>query len=146
MKDLKNWDGQSPPTPVHQKGKAVYPIKSDDNKVAILTVLIQIFRKIFSPYQTFHCFFFQFLPNFGEFLDIKKKKIAELKEQNCSINEVRHIKREIELVNVPKVKDVVGISLKYISSFKSLDTKKQVIALINDVSLIKIRVSLLIYN
>lgn len=143
---MKNWDGQSPPTPVHQKGKAVYPIKSDNNKVSILTVLIQIFMKICSPYQTFHCFFIQFLPNFGEFLDIKKKKIAELKVQNYSINEVRPIKREVELVNVPKVKDVVGISLKYISSFKRLDTKKQVIALINDVSLIKIRVNLLIYN
>lgn len=35
MNELKDWDGQSPPTPVHQKGKPVYPIKIDDkvNKI-----------------------------------------------------------------------------------------------------------------
>jgi len=34
VKDLQDWDGQSPPTPVHQKGKPVYPIKGVDGKVS----------------------------------------------------------------------------------------------------------------
>lgn len=34
--ELKDWDGQSPPTPVHQKGKPVYPIKIDDKVTEII--------------------------------------------------------------------------------------------------------------
>lgn len=36
INELNDWDGQSPPTPVHQKGKPVYPIKLD-NKVSKIT-------------------------------------------------------------------------------------------------------------
>lgn len=36
---------------------------------------------------------------------------------------------------VPKLSDVIGASLKYVGPFKKLDNKKQVVALIDDVSL-----------
>lgn len=36
VEDLRDWDGQSPPTRVHQKGKPVYPIKDSNNKVSIV--------------------------------------------------------------------------------------------------------------
>lgn len=34
----------------------------------------------------------------------------------------------------PKLKDVIGSSLKYVGTYKNLDNKKQVVALIDDVS------------
>lgn len=36
---------------------------------------------------------------------------------------------------VPKLSDVIGASLKYVGPYKKLDNKKQVVALIDDVSL-----------
>lgn len=33
----------------------------------------------------------------------------------------------------PKLKDVIGSSLKYVGTYKNLDNKKQVVALIDDV-------------
>lgn len=35
----------------------------------------------------------------------------------------------------PKLKDVIGASLKYVGTYKNLDNKKQVVALIDDVSI-----------
>lgn len=35
----------------------------------------------------------------------------------------------------PKLKDVIGSSLKYVGTYKNLDNKKQVVALIDDVSI-----------
>lgn len=66
---------------------------------------------------------------------MKNKKIAELKASNPVVGEVRPVKRTAKVVEVPKVQDVVGISLKYIGVYKRLDNKKQVVALINDVSM-----------
>lgn len=37
---------------------------------------------------------------------------------------------------VPTIKDVIGASLKYVGPYKKLDNKKQVVALIDDVSII----------
>lgn len=36
---------------------------------------------------------------------------------------------------VPKLKDVIGASLRYVGPYKKLDNKKQVVALIDDVIL-----------
>lgn len=35
----------------------------------------------------------------------------------------------------PKIKDIIGASLKYVGTYKQLDNKKQVVALIDDVSI-----------
>lgn len=40
-----------------------------------------------------------------------------------------------DIVNsAPKLKDIIGSSLKYVGTYKNLDNKKQVVALIDDVS------------
>lgn len=40
-----------------------------------------------------------------------------------------------DIINpVPKLNDVIGSSLTYVGTFKNLDNKKQVVALIDDVS------------
>lgn len=36
-------------------------------------------------------------------------------------------------VPAPSVQDIIGISLKHIGSYKQMDNKKQVVALIDDV-------------
>lgn len=84
-----------------------------------------------------YCFILkQFLPNFGNFLEIKKELIAEMKAQKpITLNETP-LHRGNNTVSPPKIKDVIGESLKHISNYKDLDNTKQVVALINDVSMI----------
>lgn len=42
--------------------------------------------------------------------------------------------RKKDPISPPKIKDVIGASLKHVSNYKNLDNTKQVVALINDVS------------
>lgn len=46
----------------------------------------------------------------------------------------------------PTVREVIGLSLPYIGSFKQMDTKKQVVALIDDVSILIIHLWTLILS
>ncbi|XP_065202916.1 dihydropyrimidine dehydrogenase [NADP(+)]-like [Planococcus citri] len=105
IKRLRDWNGQSPPTPVHQMGKPAYSIRNDQNKT---------------------------LPNFGEFLQVKKEIIATSKKSKDLLNNIEQIQRDDEPVQAVKVKDVIGEGLKHIGTYKNLDNKKQVVALIND--------------
>lgn len=65
---------------------------------------------------------------------MKKQAIVELKVQNANQNIIDCIEREDEMITVPKIKDIIGTSLKYIGPFKKLNTEEQKVALINDVS------------
>lgn len=104
---LKDWDGQSPPTPVHQKGKPVLSTNSSNNKV---------------------------LPNFGEFLELKKEAVAEQKaNETLDEGKPQFVERKKENIKVPKIENVIGASLPHIGAYKKLDNTKQVVALINDV-------------
>lgn len=53
-------------------------------------------------------------------------------ENGASANGTNGIKNGFK--QVPKLNDVIGVSLKHVGAYKKLDNKKQVVALIDDVS------------
>lgn len=66
---------------------------------------------------------------------MREQKIAELKANSNPLDEVVPVTRPAPkpIAPIPTVEDVIGKALIHISSFKELDNKKQVIALIDDV-------------
>lgn len=108
------WDGQSPPTPVHQKGKAVVHLTGSGNKTL----------GFFGPYQQQRDI---------KLADLRKKQGAfwdAEREATSSAPSTGDAKP------APKVADVIGAALPRIGAYKSLDNKQQKVALINDVSLL----------
>ncbi|KAK9497124.1 hypothetical protein O3M35_004500 [Rhynocoris fuscipes] len=104
LSGMEGWMCQSPPTMEHQLGKPVIKL-----------------NQIKQP-----------LPNFGKYLETKENLIAELKMNSELLDgKFKRILRE-KVSEVPSIKDLVGSSLKYVSNYKSLDNKDQVVALIND--------------
>ncbi|EFN81057.1 Dihydropyrimidine dehydrogenase [NADP+] [Harpegnathos saltator] len=103
---IKDWDGQSPPTFKHQKGKPVSLQHALGKNV----------------------------PYFGEYQKLREKKIAELKVNSNLLDGVLEVTRPASapIASIPSVKDVIGKTLDNISSYKELDNKKQVVALIDD--------------
>ncbi|CAB3373612.1 Hypothetical predicted protein [Cloeon dipterum] len=108
LEHLKDWDGQSPPTPVHQKGKQV-------------TLNGALGKK---------------LPHFGKFLEEREEVESELKKKEDLLSESKlpFVNRPAPepAASVPGLKDVVGQALPKIGAYKRLDNKQQVVALIND--------------
>ncbi|XP_075219147.1 dihydropyrimidine dehydrogenase su(r) [Lycorma delicatula] len=103
LEDMADWDGQSPPTPVHQKGKPVKKIPG------------------------------QVLSHFGEYKNIREKKLMKFREENNVFEEFNPDRPARGLVKpIPTVKDTIGQALPMIGVYKSLDKKQQVVALIND--------------
>ncbi|XP_034946599.1 dihydropyrimidine dehydrogenase [NADP(+)] [Chelonus insularis] len=110
LEQTKNWNGQSPPTPKHQKGKilSIHALGSH-------------------------------VPYFGEYQFLREKKISEIKarsdplsllsKENCDDKVDRNSEEKIKL---PRIQDFIGKSLQYIGDYKALDNKKQVVALIDD--------------
>ncbi|XP_075038434.1 dihydropyrimidine dehydrogenase [NADP(+)] isoform X2 [Mixophyes fleayi] len=106
--ELQDWDGQSPPTLRHQKGKSV-------PKVADI-----IGKK---------------LPSFGPFLEQRKRIIAENKIKLLTANSsfsANGKKNFLPKTPVPAVKDVIGRALQYIGSYGELNIQEQVVALIDE--------------
>lgn len=91
---LIGWEGQSPPTFKHQKGK---PVLSKG-------------------------------PFFGPYL--KKHGNTKENRENCEERVANGT-----LKPIPKIQDVIGRALPKIGAYKKLDNTKQVVALIDDVSL-----------
>ncbi|XP_057650096.1 dihydropyrimidine dehydrogenase [NADP(+)] [Chionomys nivalis] len=108
IEELADWDGQSPATLSHQKGKPV-------PRIAELTG--------------------QKLPSFGPYLEQRKKIIAANKirqrDQNgaCSPLERKHF---VPQKPIPAIKDVIGKALQYLGTFGELSGVEQVVALINE--------------
>ncbi|KAI5732031.1 hypothetical protein M8J77_020136 [Diaphorina citri] len=108
---LKGWDGQSPPTPVHQKGKPAYQFRDKEGKA---------------------------IPNFGEYKKIRENLITELNLKKLNSDGVslqnglpkRQINTPVE--TILSVKDVIGQAVQRVTNYTELDNKKQVVALIND--------------
>lgn len=101
------WDGQSPPTLKSQRGKPVRPLRDAQGKPLAH----------FGPYQL--------------------ERMAQTVEQNRSGGVVRlDSSGEVTVGGggcpAPSVKNVIGLSLPHIGSFKQMDNKKQVVALIDD--------------
>ncbi|XP_014244997.1 dihydropyrimidine dehydrogenase [NADP(+)] [Cimex lectularius] len=105
LENVSSWNGQSPPTPIHQKGKDILNIKSDDGKI---------------------------LPYFGKYNEIRKEKIADLKKKTNELPPVRKRNINKKISDVPKIQDIIASSLQFITNYKSLDNNAQVVALIND--------------
>ncbi|XP_033210054.1 dihydropyrimidine dehydrogenase [NADP(+)] [Belonocnema kinseyi] len=106
LDQVKDWDGQSPPTFKHQKGKPV-------------SLQHALGKNI---------------PHFGKYQKLREQKIAEIKLQSDLLSVNLEPSRPVPEPKgpVPKVKDVIGKSLPHIGSYKKLDNKKQVVALIDD--------------
>ncbi|XP_071451994.1 dihydropyrimidine dehydrogenase [NADP(+)], partial [Hetaerina americana] len=109
IEELKGWDGQSPPTSIHQKGKKTFPVKGSDGKS---------------------------LPYFGPYQKKREEIVAQLKIEEDLLDPKNNSpsNRPPNKPNskIPEVKDEIGKALKAIGPYKRLDNRKQVVALIND--------------
>ncbi|XP_014455195.1 dihydropyrimidine dehydrogenase [NADP(+)] isoform X2 [Alligator mississippiensis] len=108
IEELEDWDGQSPTTMCHQKGKPVPQIADLMGKK---------------------------LPSFGPYLEQRKKIIAEnkikLKQQNVTVLLPKK-KHFVPKKPIPSVKDVIGKALQYIGTYGKLSNTEQVVALIDE--------------
>ncbi|XP_010129768.1 PREDICTED: dihydropyrimidine dehydrogenase [NADP(+)]-like, partial [Buceros rhinoceros silvestris] len=108
IEELEDWNGQSPATMRHQKGKPVPRIADMMGKK---------------------------LPSFGPYLEQRKKIIAEnkikLKEQSVAAVLPKK-KRFIPKKPIPAIKDVIGKGLQYIGTYGELCNTEQVVALIDE--------------
>nr|XP_034189546.1 dihydropyrimidine dehydrogenase [NADP(+)] isoform X1 [Osmia lignaria] len=106
LKQVEDWDGQSPPTFKHQKGKPV----------------------------AFQHALGKNVPYFGEYQKLREEKIAEIKARSNPLDNVIEITRPAPKpsIPVPAIKDIIGKATEYIGAFKNLNTKEQVVALIDD--------------
>jgi dihydropyrimidine dehydrogenase (NADP+) len=77
----------------------------------------------------------QNIPYFGEYQKLREQKIAELKANSNPLDQIIKVTRPAQeaIAPIPSVKDIIGKATVHISSFKELDNKKQVVALIDDV-------------
>ncbi|XP_022126972.2 dihydropyrimidine dehydrogenase [NADP(+)] [Pieris rapae] len=105
-KGLNGWVGQSPPTFKHQKGKPVQSLYDNNGKVLAH----------FGPYQQ------------------KREQMLEKLRENSDLNDDSILNNGSVKDNceVPKIKDVLGLALPKIGTYKQLDNTKQVVALIDD--------------
>ncbi|MEQ2195090.1 hypothetical protein XENOCAPTIV_007336, partial [Xenoophorus captivus] len=108
--ELKDWDGQSPPTEKHQKGKPVVK-------------LVDLVGKS--------------LPSFGPYLQQKTEAIAKYKRQLREAGKTDVPETNVNRVNQPKkpvpaVKDVIARALRYIGAYGELSNIEQVQALIDE--------------
>lgn len=84
-----------------------------------------------------HCScFLQNVPHFGEYQELREKVTVEIKKNSDPLDGKieQHRPANSPEKPVPTVQQVVGRSLPMIGVYKNLDNKKQVVALINDVS------------
>lgn len=111
--ELDNWDGQSPPTEKHQKGKPVPRLEDLVGKS---------------------------LPSFGPYLKQKTEVIAEYKKKlrnagvDCTVDESESNINRVKTPKkpVPAVKDVIARALRYIGAYQELNNTEQVQALIDE--------------
>lgn len=99
---LQDWSGQSPPTPIHQKGKPVVTLLSADGKT---------------------------LPHFGPYNE-RRQQIPRTSPSTLVDHMMARLSTNVSAV--PRVSDIVGEALGRITTYKKLDNTQQVVALIND--------------
>lgn len=116
--DLREWNGQSPPVFKNQKGKPVMALKDEQN----------------NP-----------LPHFGPYGEKREQIMSGLRIEKGALWDPFDLKEEANgdmngnhCANggskLPTVQDVVGAAIDKITNYKQLDNRKQVVALIDDVS------------
>ncbi|XP_016112200.1 dihydropyrimidine dehydrogenase [NADP(+)]-like [Sinocyclocheilus grahami] len=112
IEELHDWDGQSPPTIRHQKGKPVPRVEELVGKS---------------------------LPSFGPYLKMKTEVLARYKKSLkdamgnviTDASDSRVPLRNIPKKPIPNVKDVIARALKHIGAYQELDNMEQVQALID---------------
>ncbi|KAG9276514.1 dihydropyrimidine dehydrogenase a, tandem duplicate 1 [Astyanax mexicanus] len=109
IEELQDWDGQSPPTVPHQKGKPVPRLEELVGKK---------------------------LPSFGPYLEEKKMAIANYKKKLPNLID-KTIPSSASRINtakkpVPTVQDVIARALKHIGAYQELNNQEQVQALIDE--------------
>ncbi|CAM9793677.1 unnamed protein product [Lampetra fluviatilis] len=102
--ELRSWEGQSPPTAQHQRGK-------------ILPRLPQLLGKS--------------LPHFGPFLEERRRLLAEAKQRGAEMAAPTAEPRHAPSKATPHVKDVIGRALAHIGSYAELDNSQQVVAVVD---------------
>ncbi|XP_048457497.1 dihydropyrimidine dehydrogenase a, tandem duplicate 1 [Rhincodon typus] len=108
IKELQNWDGQSPPTTSHQKGKPA-------PKIAGIIG--------------------QHLPSFGPYLEKRKRIIADHKLKQKELNEMYQDPDETPYTvkkPIPRVQEIIGRTLPHIGAYGVLNNKEHVVALIDE--------------
>jgi dihydropyrimidine dehydrogenase (NADP+) len=107
IEELQDWDGQSPATVSHQKGKPVPHIPELIGKK---------------------------LPHFGPFLEKRKKIIAENKMRLKENTAFPPLERKCFSPQkpIPTIKDVIGKALQHLGAFGELSSVEQVVALIDE--------------
>ncbi|KAH8274196.1 hypothetical protein KR018_002474 [Drosophila ironensis] len=107
------WDGQSPPTPVHQKGKPVIHLTGEGQST---------------------------LGFFGRYQQERDIKLAQLRTEKGALwdaeqgaGALQETKSGQAVVKpAPRIKDVIGAAVERIGPYNKLDNKQQKVALIND--------------
>lgn len=106
---LENWSGQSPPPFKHQKGKPVQTLYGDNGEV---------------------------LAHFGPYGKQREEKMHEMRQNNAGADAgcplLNSKSNGYNELSVPRIKDIIGEALPRVGSYKKLDNKKQVVALIDD--------------
>uniref|UniRef100_A0A6F9DBX4 Dihydropyrimidine dehydrogenase [NADP(+)] n=1 Tax=Phallusia mammillata TaxID=59560 RepID=A0A6F9DBX4_9ASCI len=106
--EMKEWNGQSQPTPVHQLGKPVTKINDIIGKD---------------------------LPFFGKYKQEREEVVAKMKKESNLLSPSKQPPEERQLYvptkTVPRVRDVIGEALPQIGTYNDLDNKQQVVALID---------------
>lgn len=109
IESLKGWDGQSPPTFRHQKGKPIQPIEGVTD---------------------------QHLPHFGPFLKERESKIAQHKHKEDLLADEYQPKPQrppnAPAHPVPAIRAIIGAAVDRIGAYNDLDNKQQVVALIDE--------------
>lgn len=105
--ELDDWEGQSPPTPIHQKGKVVPKILQGKG-----------------------------LPNFGNYLE-QKHKILEDYKKTIDLLSPANIPSAVRPAYkpsrpIPTVQDMIGYALPHIKNHRELNTKEPAVAVICD--------------
>uniref|UniRef100_H3CJ20 Dihydropyrimidine dehydrogenase [NADP(+)] n=1 Tax=Tetraodon nigroviridis TaxID=99883 RepID=H3CJ20_TETNG len=108
--NLNTWDGQSPPTEKHQKGKPVPKLEDLIGKN---------------------------VPSFGPYLKKRREAIADYKKKlkdagKDYVKEPTSIRCSTAKRPIPAVKDVIARSLNYIGAYQELSNLEQVEALIDE--------------
>ncbi|XP_016370898.1 dihydropyrimidine dehydrogenase [NADP(+)] [Sinocyclocheilus rhinocerous] len=112
IEELHDWDGQSPPTIRHQKGKPIPRVEELVGKS---------------------------LPSFGPYLKTKTEALARYKKilKDASGNVItdtsdsRVPQKNIPKEPIPNVKDVIARALMHIGAYQELDNTEQVQALVD---------------
>ncbi|CAI9740097.1 dehydrogenase [NADP(+)]-like isoform X1 [Octopus vulgaris] len=107
INELNDWDGQSPPTAIQQKGKPVPEVLQGKE-----------------------------LPSFGNYLIERKRKLVEY-YKDIDLLSPKNEPPKIRPPNIPSssvqgAQEMIGYALPHLSDHTSLDRKEQVVALIND--------------